>query len=390
MRYNQPYGGSTNAPYVNGDPSAGIQGSVVPAEALEYPQRELVNLVTKSAFTPDNADLTQLAKAVQSGRVCYGVDTGSANAWSIALDPVLLAYTVGLRLLVLVSNNVTGAVTLNVNGLGAKAVVRPGNNAMVSGDVGAGDLVDVGYDGTRFQMLSIFKGIATGGAPVLAPGVTVIVDPVTALLEQARPRTLTTGANYTYVAGDRGRLRSRANAGSAMADTLPGGGSVLPQGWLATVRNDNGTPWGALTITPAGGTTIDGVTSFKLSPGASATIVSDGTNYWTCNETVLADVVGGTSNGNLTAATIWRCTGGLRMCSVWGSVSNVAQFVSASITLPVTYGTASYIINTGVAGATFAGPCITSGGQGTSGFSVQNVSGTAGIINIHWNTWGLL
>jgi hypothetical protein len=41
VKYNQPYGVSDpNAAYVNGDPSAGIQGSIPPAASIEYPHRQ--------------------------------------------------------------------------------------------------------------------------------------------------------------------------------------------------------------------------------------------------------------------------------------------------------------------------------------------------------------
>ena len=41
MKYNQPYGiTDPEAPYINGDPSIGRQGSIIPAAAVEFPQRE--------------------------------------------------------------------------------------------------------------------------------------------------------------------------------------------------------------------------------------------------------------------------------------------------------------------------------------------------------------
>ena len=46
MKYNQPFGISDpNGAYINGDPSAGIAGSIPPAASIEYPQREIVNLI---------------------------------------------------------------------------------------------------------------------------------------------------------------------------------------------------------------------------------------------------------------------------------------------------------------------------------------------------------
>jgi hypothetical protein len=48
----------------------------------------------------------------------------------------------------------TGAVTLNINSLGAKAVTRDGSTALAAGDIVSGEVVVVVYDGTRFQVVS--------------------------------------------------------------------------------------------------------------------------------------------------------------------------------------------------------------------------------------------
>jgi hypothetical protein len=48
----------------------------------------------------------------------------------------------------------TGAVTLNIDALGAKAVTRDGSVALAAGDIKSGEVVVVVYDGTRFQVVS--------------------------------------------------------------------------------------------------------------------------------------------------------------------------------------------------------------------------------------------
>lgn len=79
MLYNQPLDqpSNPNAPYVDGNPAAGIQGSIVPAASIEFDQREVVEVITRanvrgySDFSgtacaiPNNADLTQLRKAIE-------------------------------------------------------------------------------------------------------------------------------------------------------------------------------------------------------------------------------------------------------------------------------------------------------------------------------------
>lgn len=65
MKYAKPQNATDeNASYVDADPQRGIKGSTVPAAALEAPQRELINLITKGKQTPSDSDLEQVYKAV--------------------------------------------------------------------------------------------------------------------------------------------------------------------------------------------------------------------------------------------------------------------------------------------------------------------------------------
>lgn len=54
-----------DAPYVNGNPATGAEGSIPPAEAFEHHQRELVHLITHSLQTPSHTDLEQVRKAIR-------------------------------------------------------------------------------------------------------------------------------------------------------------------------------------------------------------------------------------------------------------------------------------------------------------------------------------
>lgn len=64
MKYNAPPGGSADAPFLDGNRSAGIRGSIVPAAAVEADQRELVHLIEHSGQTPNEEDLQQVRKAI--------------------------------------------------------------------------------------------------------------------------------------------------------------------------------------------------------------------------------------------------------------------------------------------------------------------------------------
>jgi hypothetical protein len=145
MQYNQPYGmppevtwGDT--PYVNGNPSTGTQGSIPPAASIEYPQREIVNTISDAGLTPSNSDLSQLAKAIQSGQLFFGVDAGTANAYQITVKPTPNALLPGMVFIVKIGNANTGPSVLNVNAMGPHPVSHYDGSPLGNGELLPGAL----------------------------------------------------------------------------------------------------------------------------------------------------------------------------------------------------------------------------------------------------------
>lgn len=65
MKYNPPAGSQDpDAKYVTGQPGK-VRGSAVPAEAVEHPQREIVEVIRQAGLTPSGDDLTQLWQALE-------------------------------------------------------------------------------------------------------------------------------------------------------------------------------------------------------------------------------------------------------------------------------------------------------------------------------------
>jgi hypothetical protein len=97
------------------------------------------------------------------------------------------------------------------------------------------------------------------------------------LVPSSQPVSAQVGTTYTFTDGDRGKLVTQTNA-AASAYALPqaGAGSTFVSGWFVDVQNRGA---GALTITPAGGSTIDESGTFVLQQGQGIRIVSDGANY---------------------------------------------------------------------------------------------------------------
>ncbi|MBO4221941.1 hypothetical protein [Bradyrhizobium neotropicale] len=166
MKYNQPYGVSDpNAPFINGNPSTGTAGSIPPAASIEYPQREIVNLITHAGLlNPDNADLSQLAKSVQSMLLNAQDDAGTANAYQVTMHPAPNAYYKYLMVIMKVGNDNTGPSVCNVNALGAKPIIRIDGSQLDAGALRKNSIVALMYDGAAFQMVWASGGVS--GMPV--------------------------------------------------------------------------------------------------------------------------------------------------------------------------------------------------------------------------------
>jgi hypothetical protein len=84
----------------------------------------------------------------------YATSTGSANAYILTLAsvPVLVA---GQAYAFKANFTNTGSATINVNGTGAKTIKKvDGATNLTSGDIASGQIVELAYDGTSFQMIS--------------------------------------------------------------------------------------------------------------------------------------------------------------------------------------------------------------------------------------------
>jgi hypothetical protein len=91
------------------------------------------------------------------------VDSGANDTYTCDLTPAIASYAEILYLPITVRFNTlnTGAATLNINGIGAQAIVKPSNTndsqALATGDIGAASAGAVMWDGTNFRLISIPK-----------------------------------------------------------------------------------------------------------------------------------------------------------------------------------------------------------------------------------------
>jgi hypothetical protein len=157
LKYNQPFGISdVNAGFINGDPEIDRAGSIPPAAVFEYPQRELVALVGFSGLTPSDADLTQVSKAIQTGKIWYGIDVSTTPGQVIvALSPTPDNYYPGMTVRVKIANDNPGASIFKID----PRIFFPirsnqGLTELVRNDLRANTIAELTFDGNYWRLMS--------------------------------------------------------------------------------------------------------------------------------------------------------------------------------------------------------------------------------------------
>lgn len=118
----------------------------------------------------------------------YAADAGATDAYAITVSPAITAYATGQVFTFEANTANTGACTLAVNGLTATAIKKNNNTDLLTGDIAAGQIVQVVYDGLNFQLLSGVNTEASGSVPV-----------VRTYLTAGSPATWTKPAGLKYV-----------------------------------------------------------------------------------------------------------------------------------------------------------------------------------------------
>ena len=128
------------------------------------------------------------------------VNVSSSGTDTLTLDPMPAygLYEQGLLIAFKAGGTNTGAVTLNVNGLGAQDVVNPDGSALAGGTITSGRMYVVVHDGTNFVLVSPSSSTPTGTVTMYA-GATA---PAGWFLCDGKPVSRTTFANLFTVVGD--------------------------------------------------------------------------------------------------------------------------------------------------------------------------------------------
>ncbi len=151
-----PPTGGTPGYFTGGDPVAATPATVPGYEWFNNVQEELLSVIEGVGLVASGTDRTQLKQAisemieVKSGN--YALDTGVANAYVIALNPAVAAYTNGLPVRLKFAHANTGPSTIDA-GAGPVPLLNDEGAPLAAGDAPAGGIASAVYDSVAAAFL---------------------------------------------------------------------------------------------------------------------------------------------------------------------------------------------------------------------------------------------
>jgi microcystin-dependent protein len=147
--------------------------------SIELKNGSVINskMATDSVSTPKVIDRNitpeKVSESVQFDITQLGDDSGAANAYQLAISPAPLAYTAGMVIRFKADFTNTGASTVQIAALGAKAIKKNATDALTAGDIKQNAIIELVYDGTNFQLLYAYSDFVgdsgSGGTRGLVP-----------------------------------------------------------------------------------------------------------------------------------------------------------------------------------------------------------------------------
>ena len=170
--------------------------------------------------TPDDVEIwtvDNVSSAETFGASQLLTSVSGANAITATVtSPNFTAYAAGQMFsFVAAGSNTTSSVTLNLNGLGPKALTKQGTNPLSAGDIQAGQIVLVEYDGTRFQFVNysyvpVGTGLAQNNNRVINAGM---------MVDQRNAGAAITGTSASFIC-DRWQYYFTAPAAPALVASI--------------------------------------------------------------------------------------------------------------------------------------------------------------------------
>lgn len=116
---------------------------------------QIAYAIDAGGLTVDDAILLRLAQAIQSGKSTYAVATGSANAWTVAPNLAVPAYSAGRVLNIIApATNTSTIVNMNVSTLGNRRIKKSDGSDPAIGDLVSGRVYVTIDDGMNVRILT--------------------------------------------------------------------------------------------------------------------------------------------------------------------------------------------------------------------------------------------
>lgn len=312
-----------------------------------------------------NNDLTagQMATMVQQSDLQaqasnYAADTGTANAYVVALSPVVTSNITGMPVRFKAAHASTGASTFNGGG-GATTMTHPNGSAIGSGDVVAGAIYTTIFDGTKYQLFGTTRLVRVQVTHATAGSGTISI-----------PSNAIPNSGYAWVTGGGGGAAgtsgSKCGGGGGAGATAEGVIVLTPGGTVSYVTGAVGAGGSAGSDGSNGGDSslVSGATTFTGGKGFGGDYSADvaggagGTASGGSINTPGGDGLDGSLTSNVAP---WACGG----ASKWGGGARAGAGGPAAAQAYGSGGGASY---------------------GTS--SAAGGSGVAGVISLEYWTIG--
>lgn len=205
--------------------------------------------------------MADLVREFQVNAVRVLASVAGTNTITGSMTPALTSYSTGMIVIFKPANDNTGTVTININALGAKNIVKGDVLALGSGDLQASAIHFLIYDGVDFVCLNPMSFSLTNGALSGTLSVTgaltlngaLTTDNTTADEVGFKGVPQNVQGSYTLALTDAGKYIANNSSGSTV--TVPPNSSVaFPSGTVVTVVNQNGA--GNISIAQGVGVTI--------------------------------------------------------------------------------------------------------------------------------------
>ncbi len=305
---------------------------------------KITNYGTAAART----SIPSLGQTQDNGATYGGTAGGSANVITFNLTPAITAYAAGQMFSFIAAAANTSSATVNINGVGAKALTRNDATALLANDIKTGQLVTMVYDGTQFQLLD---KVVQGGALIAI-------------------QYLISSGTYTPTAGTK----------STVAGMVGGGGGGSGALFQNSASAGCGGGSGAFAITTISNPTA---VSYTIGAGGSAGPASGANAGGNGGSTIFNSITCGGGVGGQTASSN-NASGSFVNGPAGGAVSGG----SPSLSIPGQRGGLAYcllIATPSMAAFSGTGGNALDLGSGGAGVTTWIADPTAGVSNVAGN-----